>query len=108
MMPARVLRAYVRHGPAGRLAAFLAEVLDEHLQHRPIRTITRTRYGARIPVATNDLIQRYLYMFGTWEPNLTAWIRSRRRIQATPSLMSAPTSATSLSSPHHWSAPQAG
>ncbi|GAA0587702.1 FkbM family methyltransferase [Paractinoplanes ferrugineus] len=77
MMPVRVLRTYVRYGPAGRLSAALAETLDEHLQHHPITTTTRTRFGARIPVTTNDLIQRYLYLFGTWEPNLTAWIRSR-------------------------------
>lgn len=70
-MTASLLRAYVRHGPAGRLAADLAEVLDKHLQHHPVTAIAYTRYGARIPVTTNDLIQRYLYMFGTWEPNLT-------------------------------------
>jgi FkbM family methyltransferase len=79
MMTASLLRAYVRHGPAGRLAADLAEVLDKHLQHHPVTAIAYTRYGARIPVTTNDLIQRYLYMFGTWEPNLTAWIKSRLR-----------------------------
>ncbi|WP_116072863.1 FkbM family methyltransferase [Asanoa ferruginea] len=47
--------------------------------HHPITSIARTRYGARIPVTTSDLIQRYLYMFGTWEPNLTAWICGQLR-----------------------------
>jgi len=74
MMPVRLLRTY---GPAGRLAAALAEALDEYLQHHPITTTTCTQYGARMSVTTNDLIQRYLYLFGTWEPNLTAWIHSR-------------------------------
>ena len=77
MIPVRVLRTYVRYGPTGRLAAALAETLDEYLQHHPITTTTCTQYGARISLTTNDLIQRYLYLFGTWEPNLTAWIRSR-------------------------------
>lgn len=79
MIPAQLLRTYVRHGPAGRLSAAAADILDKHLQHHPITTTTRTRYGARIPVTTSDLIQRYLYLFGTWEPNLTAWIHSRLR-----------------------------
>ncbi|GIF69329.1 hypothetical protein Ais01nite_73640 [Asanoa ishikariensis] len=50
------------------------QVLDKNLTHHPITAIARTRYGVRIPVTTADLIQRYLYMFGTWEPNPTAWI----------------------------------
>jgi FkbM family methyltransferase len=79
MILSRLLRAYVRHGPACQFTAAAAEILDKHLQHHPITTIARTQHGARIPVTTSDLIQRYLYMFGTWEPNLTAWIHSRLR-----------------------------
>ncbi|MFG1921075.1 FkbM family methyltransferase [Cryptosporangium sp. NPDC048952] len=39
----------------------------------------RTRFGSAIPVTTTDLIQRYLYLFGSWEPNLTHWISTRIR-----------------------------
>jgi FkbM family methyltransferase len=39
--------------------------------------VTRTRDGIVFPVDTTDFIQRFLYLFGVWEPNLTAWIRSR-------------------------------
>lgn len=28
---------------------------------------------------TQDLIQRYLYLFGAWEPHLTGWLRRRLR-----------------------------
>ena len=77
MVPARLLRTFVRYGPAWRLTGAAAELLDKHLQHHPITTTARTRYGARVAVTTSDLIQRYLYLFGTWEPHLTAWIRSR-------------------------------
>ncbi|MEU6441326.1 FkbM family methyltransferase [Streptomyces sp. NPDC047046] len=37
----------------------------------------RTRVGTRFNVDTRDLIQRYIYMFGMWEPNLTKWLSSR-------------------------------
>ncbi|EGJ76116.1 putative methyltransferase FkbM [Streptomyces sp. Tu6071] len=37
----------------------------------------RTRAGCRFAVDTRDLIQRYIYMFGMWEPNLTKWLSSR-------------------------------
>ncbi|MGW3488369.1 FkbM family methyltransferase [Streptomyces sp. NPDC001054] len=33
--------------------------------------------GTRFNVDTRDLIQRYIYMFGMWEPNLTKWLSSR-------------------------------
>lgn len=34
----------------------------------------RTRYGFAISGHTQDLIQRYIYVFGVWEPNLSRWI----------------------------------
>ena len=30
--------------------------------------------GARMTGNTRDLIQRHLYYFGTWEPNISRWI----------------------------------
>jgi FkbM family methyltransferase len=36
----------------------------------------RTRFGDRMCGNTQDLIQRHLYFFGTWEPNITGWIAS--------------------------------
>ncbi|WEH28533.1 FkbM family methyltransferase [Streptomyces sp. AM 3-1-1] len=43
----------------------------------PRRCQCRTRVGTRFNVDTRDLIQRYIYMFGMWEPNLTKWLSSR-------------------------------
>jgi FkbM family methyltransferase len=52
-------------------------MLDKQLALAPRRTTTSTRIGAHIPVVTSDIIQRYLYLFGEWEPHLTAWLKRR-------------------------------
>ncbi|GAA3225146.1 FkbM family methyltransferase [Nonomuraea helvata] len=74
------LRAYVRHAP-GRLgkAALVERTLDRVLEQRPVTITARTRFGAVFPLTTSDLIQRYVYLFGVWEPHLTAWLCHRLR-----------------------------
>ncbi|MDT3395248.1 FkbM family methyltransferase [Streptomyces sp. B1866] len=71
-------RRYVRDAPVtfGK-AALAARYLNPHLRDHPRRRVTETRFGARFAVDTQDLIQRYVYLFGVWEPNLTAFLRSR-------------------------------
>nr|WP_244184388.1 FkbM family methyltransferase [Streptomyces cellostaticus] len=72
----KALRAYVRHAPAlGK--PWLAGHLSEYLKHHPLTTTALTRTGTVFPVTTSDVIQRYLWLFGTWEPHLTAWMRHR-------------------------------
>ncbi|WP_406285926.1 FkbM family methyltransferase [Streptomyces sp. NBC_00209] len=77
---ARVLRAYVRYAP-GTLgkARLVGHFLDEHLRIHPAHTAVRLRSGDKIGVTTNDVIQRYQYLFGEWEPNLSAFLRDRLR-----------------------------
>ncbi|AQS72066.1 FkbM family methyltransferase [Streptomyces pactum] len=60
-------------------AALAARWLNPHLREHPRRRVVRVRSGARFAVDTQDLIQRYLYLFGAWEPHLTAWLRRRLR-----------------------------
>jgi FkbM family methyltransferase len=36
-----------------------------------------SRFGALFAVDTQDLIQRYVYLFGVWEPHMTAWLQGR-------------------------------
>ncbi|MFC8569540.1 FkbM family methyltransferase [Streptomyces sp. NPDC057245] len=69
---------YVRAAP-GSLgkAALAARVLDPRLRERPRRRLVETRSGDRFAVDTQDLIQRYLYLFGAWEPHLTRWLERR-------------------------------
>ncbi len=45
----------------------------------PLRIEAVTRDGDRVCCHLPDLIQMYLYLFGVWEPDLAAYIRSRLR-----------------------------
>lgn len=71
---------YVRHAP-GTLgkSALTTHWLNARLRERPRRRVVRVRSGGLFAVDTRDLIQRYLYLFGAWEPHLTAWLRRRLR-----------------------------
>ncbi len=33
----------------------------------------RTKFGVRVTGHTRDIIQRYIYYFGVWEPSITQW-----------------------------------
>ncbi|MEU9213119.1 FkbM family methyltransferase [Streptomyces sp. NPDC048415] len=71
-------RRYVRDAPGSLGKAPLAKhYLNPHLREHPRRRVVETRSGARFAVDTQDLIQRYLYLFGVWEPNMTNWLQSR-------------------------------
>ncbi|MFF2065840.1 FkbM family methyltransferase [Streptomyces sp. NPDC058200] len=74
----RPARWYVRYAP-GRLgkASLVAQVLNAGLRDHPQRTVARTLFRDRFEVDTVDLIQRFIYMFGVWEPHLSHWIRAR-------------------------------
>ncbi|GAA2500681.1 FkbM family methyltransferase [Streptomyces thermolineatus] len=79
-VPARALRAYVRHAPGtvGK-ARLIGRFLDEHLRTHPVHAAVRLRSGDVVTVTTSDVIQRYQYLFGEWEPNLSAFLRDRLR-----------------------------
>ncbi|MCX5387540.1 FkbM family methyltransferase [Streptomyces sp. NBC_00083] len=73
-------RKYVRDAPGGVGKAAVAErLLNPYLRDHPRRRVVEARSGARFAVDTQDLIQRYLYLFGVWEPHMTHWLRSRLR-----------------------------
>ncbi|MFE9885582.1 FkbM family methyltransferase [Streptomyces scopuliridis] len=73
-------RGYVRHAP-GKLGKvpLAARYLNPRLREHPRRRVVRSPFDARFAVDTQDLIQRYLYMFGVWEPHMTRWLQSRLR-----------------------------
>jgi FkbM family methyltransferase len=73
-------RWYVRYGPGtdGK-AALVDRFLNAGLRDHPRLRRARTRSGATFLADTQDLIQRYLYEFGVWEPHLTAWLSQRLR-----------------------------
>ncbi|MFE3169697.1 FkbM family methyltransferase [Streptomyces sp. NPDC059224] len=70
-------RGYVRDFPVPWGKPPAARALNAYLRDHPRRRVVRTRSGARFAVDTQDLIQRYLYLFGVWEPHLTHWLRGR-------------------------------
>lgn len=71
---------YVRNGTGtfGK-AALATRWLNPRLREHPRRAVVEARTGDVFAVDTRDLIQRYLYLFGAWEPHLTGWLRRRLR-----------------------------
>lgn len=71
-------RWYVRYAPIplGK-SAVVDRYLNAGLRSCSRRRSVRTRFGATFAIDTQDVIQRYLYMFGMWEPHLTRWLRGR-------------------------------
>ncbi|MDJ0461492.1 FkbM family methyltransferase [Streptomyces sp. H27-C3] len=73
-------RWYVRHAPGSiGKAPMAATYLNPRLREYPRRRLTRTEFGAEFAVDTQDLIQRYMYLFGVWEPRMTQWLKHRLR-----------------------------
>ncbi|WBB59177.1 FkbM family methyltransferase [Streptomyces sp. WMMC500] len=73
-------RRYVRDAPVSvGKGALATRYLNPHLRDHPRQRVTETRFGARFAVDTRDLIQRYVYMFGVWEPHMTGWLQRRLR-----------------------------
>ncbi|WP_314171491.1 FkbM family methyltransferase [Streptomyces winkii] len=71
-------RGYVRYAPGSLGKSALARrYLNPQLRDHPQWRVVRTRFAGRILVDTQDLIQRYLYIFGVWEPHLTQWLRQQ-------------------------------
>ncbi len=73
-------RRYVRDAPVpvGK-AALAARYLNPYLRDHPRQRVVEARFGARFAVDTRDLIQRYVYLFGVWEPHMTGWLQRRLR-----------------------------
>jgi len=70
-----VARAWIRYAPVAAGKPWLCETFH----WRPRQFKCRTRFGGRITGNTEDLIQRHLYYFGTWEPNISGWISANLR-----------------------------
>jgi FkbM family methyltransferase len=73
-----LLRTYLRYCPiaAGKEALWTRVVNPYFAWHsRPF--VARTVFGPALAGDTRDMIQQYIYFFGIWEPELTAWIAGR-------------------------------
>lgn len=69
------VRFYVRFMPF----VFGKGFLLERFSWRNYPYVARTKRGALMAGRSNDLVQGYIYYFGVWEPNLSAFIESRLR-----------------------------
>ncbi|MFD9069958.1 FkbM family methyltransferase [Streptomyces lasiicapitis] len=76
---ATLARAYVRRapGPALGKGALVSRYLNPRLREHPRRRVVDSVFGARFAVDTRDLIQRYIYMYGAWEPHMMSWLATR-------------------------------
>ncbi|MYS22582.1 methyltransferase, FkbM family [Streptomyces sp. DvalAA-14] len=72
-------RWYVRNAPGTLAKAPLADFLNPRLRDEPRRRVVGSAVGPRFAVDTQDLIQRYVYLFGVWEPRMTQWLKRRLR-----------------------------
>lgn len=71
-------RGYVRHVPSALgKPSLVSGYLNPYLRENPRQRVARSRFGNRFNVDTQDLIQRYIYMFGVWEPHMTRWLQGR-------------------------------
>jgi FkbM family methyltransferase len=71
---AAAARGYLHaRGLPGKRAVW-RHVIEPRLAERPREVRCRTEFGATLKVDTQDMIGRYVYFFGVWEPNLTAWM----------------------------------
>jgi FkbM family methyltransferase len=68
-----IARFYIRYSPikVGKLSLF------KRFEWRNFNYTKRTKFGALMGGRAADVVQGYIYYFGIWEPNLTAFISSR-------------------------------
>lgn len=71
-------RLFVRRFRQSGLNLLLTQrILEPDLRWRDREFLATTVFGAKMSLDTRDIIQRYLYIFGIWEPNITHWMRRR-------------------------------
>jgi FkbM family methyltransferase len=72
-VPEPLARRVLRRLPTRTLRRFVWD----RIKYRKIRAVVPTRFSVRFHCNTRDYIQRYIYYFGVWEPNITAWVAER-------------------------------
>ncbi len=70
-------RVYIRYAPVALGKHFVWNALSHLFQFADHRFKARTVFGMDISGNTIDHIQRRIYYFGIWEPNLTAFLMRR-------------------------------
>ena len=73
------LRAYFRYTPTEFGKRRLWNKLAAHLWWLEGEVGAPTMFGGWLRVDASDVVGRYIYYFGVWEPQLTAWLRRALR-----------------------------
>jgi len=71
------LRTYFRYTPWKWGKRLLWQHVADHLWWLETRVTTSTEFGCIAHVDARDIVGRYIYYFGVWEPPLTQWIKER-------------------------------
>jgi FkbM family methyltransferase len=72
---AGIARGYVRFAPGNVGKARIVDLyLNAALRTHPISRDSVLCNGIRMSLDTKDIVQRYLYQFGVWEPSLSCWL----------------------------------
>lgn len=70
-LPLRTLR----RPPASQVKSSMLALIDYALATRPrYFAAAPIRYGFKLSGSTADIIQRWVYLFGVWEPNISRWM----------------------------------
>lgn len=71
-----LFRNYIRYFPIYGGKRFVwQKFVDPYMGCADHEFVATTKFGGIIAGNTMDLIQRYIYYFGIWEPTVTDWIR---------------------------------
>ena len=70
------IRMVSRHLPSTRRWLW-NRVINPYFAWRDYHFVVKTQFGTLMKGTTSDVIQRYIYYFGTWEPNVGAFLRDR-------------------------------
>lgn len=76
-LPVMPVRAYIRHAPFALGKQALWDLIVSHLWWLETTVNAETVFGARLRANGKDIVGKYLYYFGIWEPNLTHWMERR-------------------------------
>jgi len=75
-----IVRPFIRYAPHEYVRRIVwRHLVGPFLQSADKPFVVTTIFGAAISGNTRDFIQRRIYYFGVWEPNLTAFLRGRLR-----------------------------
>lgn len=75
---AALARAYMRYAPVGAGKPLLwSRLIDPYFAWHHRRFVARTVFGMKMRGDAADIIGQYIYYFGVWEPDITAWVSCR-------------------------------